>query len=140
MADALSSSLKGFLWFTASGILIYWILVFLGAFPVKELAPGYTDWFMSFPVADLWIALTGLSALYFAKRDHVKSAIALSAAGSGMIFLGLYAFTYGYRTGLLFEMTWDEVIEIGIKIYCLSVGGWFIQSAIKGLQRVRRNA
>jgi hypothetical protein len=140
MASTLSPSLKGFLWFTASGILIYWILVFLRVFPVMEIRPGYSDWFMSFPVADLWIASASLGAIYFVKKDSAKSAVFLSAAGSGLIFLGLYAFTYGIRTGLLFEMTWDEAIEIGIKIYCMLVGAWFIRSAVKGAKNASRNA
>jgi hypothetical protein len=43
-----------------------------------------------------------------------------------LIFLGLYAFLYGFNTGLLFLQTMDEYIEIAIKIYALSVGSFFI--------------
>jgi hypothetical protein len=140
MAKDLSPKLKGFLWFTALGISIYWTLVFSGTFPVTEIKPGYTDWFLSFPVADSWISVASLGALYFAKKDRAKFTVALSAAGSGLIFLGLYAFTYGFRTGLIFNLTTDMAIEIAIKIYCLSVGSWFIRSAFKGLQNGNRNA
>jgi len=38
----------------------------------------------------------------------------------------LYALLYGVNTGLLFNLTTDEVIEIAIKVYCLSVGSFFI--------------
>jgi hypothetical protein len=38
----------------------------------------------------------------------------------------LYALLYGINTGLIFILTTDELIEIAIKVYCLSVGAFFI--------------
>lgn len=111
---------------TAIGIVIYWLLVFSGLFPVEELVPGYTDWFMSFPIADLWIALcSALAAIFLLKRDE-KGVLFGVLAGSSLIFLGLYGFAYGYNTGLLFRVTVDQIIEIGIKLYCLSAGSFLI--------------
>lgn len=51
--------------------------------------------------------------------------------GSALVFLGLYALTYGASTGLICRQTLDEYIEIGIKAYCLTVGGWLV---VWGLQ------
>jgi hypothetical protein len=48
------------------------------------------------------------------------------AAGSALVFLALNAFLYGYRTGLLFELSAGELVEIAIKIYCLGVGTFLI--------------
>jgi hypothetical protein len=46
--------------------------------------------------------------------------------GSSLIFLGLYTWLYSVNTGLLYHLTTDEIIEIGIKVYCLTVGSFFI--------------
>ena len=124
----MSSSLKVFLYFTAAGIFAYWILVIVGVFPVDDLVPGYKNWFMSFPVADGWIAIASILAATLCKSNKRLSAIFTSAAGSGLIFLGLYAFAYGFNTGLVYHLTFDEGIEIAIKVYCLSIGSWFIAS------------
>ncbi|MBK7454349.1 MAG: hypothetical protein IPJ46_11720 [Anaerolineales bacterium] len=112
--------------FTAFGIVVYWTLVFEKIFPVTELVPGYKNWFMSFPLADGWIAVTSLLAFIFLLRGDDKAALFGLLAASGLIFLGLYALLYGINTGLLFILTTDGMIEIAIKIYCLSVGSFFI--------------
>jgi len=123
---------------TSLGIIIYWTLVFTHIFPVQEIYPGYSDWFMSFPAADLWIATTSMLVIYYQTKNFKLANIFLTAAGSGLIFLGIYAFAYGYRTGLLFQLTSDELIEIGIKIYCLSVGGYFIYMSYQGLSNEKQ--
>lgn len=114
--------------FTAAGIIIYWSLVFAGLFPVVELFPGYKNWFMSFPLADFWIAANSLLlAVSIKKNDAGRAAMYGFMTASGMIFLALYALLYGINTGLLFILTVDELIEIAIKVYCLSVGTYFIR-------------
>jgi hypothetical protein len=122
---------KTLLCFTATGIVAYWAAVFSGAFPVDELVPGYRNWFFSFPLADFWIAATSVLAAVFGTTNRPLTAIAMAATGSGLIFLGLNAFAYGFNTGLTNNLTVDELIEIAIKIYCLVVGGWLIASAYR---------
>jgi len=112
--------------FTTFGIVAYWITVFTGIFKVTELVPGYRNWFMSFPLADGWIAVVSLLAFIFLLRGDDKASLFGLLAGSSLIFLGLYALLYGINTGLLFILTTDELIEIAIKVYCLSVGSFFI--------------
>jgi hypothetical protein len=112
--------------FTTFGIAAYWTLVFIGIFSVTELVPGYKDWFMSFPLADGWIAVVSLLAFVFLLQNNEKAALFGLLTGSSLIFLGLYALLYGINSGLLFILTVDEIIEIGIKVYCLSAGSFFI--------------
>ena len=112
--------------FTTIGIIAYWTSVFTGIFKVTELVPGYRNWFMSFPLADGWIAVVSLLAFVFLLQGNDKASLFGLLTGSSLIFLGLYALLYGINTGLLFILTTDELIEIAIKIYCLSVGSFFI--------------
>jgi len=120
---ALALGLTGF---TTLGIGVYWSLVFTRVFPVTDLVPGYRTWFMSFPLADGWIAVISLLAFVFLLQNNDKAALFGLLTGSSLIFLGLYALLYGVNTGLLFNLTTDEIIEIGIKVYCLTVGSFFI--------------
>lgn len=125
---------KNLLIFTAFGIFIYWTLVFLNIFPVNDIVPGYKNWFMAFPLADLWIALISLLSIILEKKNPIRSAVFKAVSGSSLIFLGLYALLYGIRTKLLFNLTPDELIEIGIKLYCLIVGTRFVLSSLKDLE------
>ena len=111
---------------TTFGILVYWALIFTGIFKVTELVPGYRNWFMSFPLADAWIAVVSFLAFIFLLQDNDKAVLFGILTGSSLIFLGLYALLYGINTGLIFNLNTDEIIEIAIKIYCLSAGSFFI--------------
>ena len=124
---------------TAAFVLAYWASMFGGIFPVRELVPGYRAWFLSFPVADLWIA-AWCAVLGFAARRGSSDAARASAlvAGSSLVFLGLYAGTYGAVTGLLWSGTLDEAIEIAIKLYCVGAGGWLVKQGLpKHVESVR---
>jgi hypothetical protein len=115
---------------TASFVLLYWSSIFVGLFPLEELVPGYKNWFMSFPLPDFYIAVCACLAVYY--RNKPKMAGLYGAmTGSGLLFLGLYALSYGHNTGLIYVLTTDEVIEIFIKLYCLSVGIFFIRTSWK---------
>lgn len=131
--------LIGFSAFTAIGIMVYWSFVFFGVFPVTELVPGYITWFMSFPAADFWIAITaGISFITFIQGKRISHLFGI-IYGSSLIFLGLYAFLYGINSGLLFIINIDEIIEICIKLYCLSVGPIVIIQSWKNLKIAERN-
>ena len=117
--------------FTALAAVFYWALVFTGLFPVTELVPGYRQWFLSFPLADAWLAASGVWLAVAAWRGRPSATAAAAALGSALIFLGLYALLYGATTGLLFDLTTDELIEIAIKAYCLSVGAFLVWSSVR---------
>lgn len=112
--------------FTTFGIVVYWTLVFAGIFKVTDLVPGYRAWFMSFQLADGWIAIVSMLAFVFLLQNNDKAVLFGLLTGSSLIFLGLYALLYGINTGLIFQLNMDEITEIAIKIYCLSVGSFFI--------------
>ena len=112
--------------FTAVAGIIYWIAVFTGIFQVTDLVPGYKTWFMSFPIADSWLFICAILAVVYTVRNHALAGLFAPLTGASLIFLGLYAFTYGVNTGLIFILTPDEVIETLIKVYCLSAGSALI--------------
>jgi hypothetical protein len=116
--------------FTAVAAGAYWLLVFTGVFPVTDLVPGYRTWFMSFPVADAWIAAAGIWVFTAVRGRRPTAAVASASLGSALLFLGLYALLYGVNTGLLFILTTDEIIEIVIKMYCLSAGTFLVWFAV----------
>jgi hypothetical protein len=81
------------------------------------------------------MAACACAAALAAFRKRPSAALFAPLAGASLVFLGLYAVSYGIRTGLLFELTVDEIIEIVIKVYCLAAGallirqGWRLRAA-----------
>jgi hypothetical protein len=120
-----------FLTITTIFIVAYWASVFLGIFPVNDIVAGYKNWFMSFPLPDFYIAISCAIACYLLSKQPKLAGLFGIMAGSGLIFLGLYALSYGHNTGLLYKLTFDEMIEIGIKAYCLTAGPLFIRKSWK---------
>jgi hypothetical protein len=124
----------GFSFFTSIGLLVYWTLVFAGLFTPRvreaQSGGGTHPWIYRL-VHGLPFSRSLDSNLRFPSGFFLLKGRELSipfgiAAGSSLIFLGLYAFLYGFNTGLLFILTVDEIIEIAIKLYCLSVGPFLI--------------
>ncbi len=114
--------LIGLSFLTGIFAVIYWLSVFTGKFPVEEIIPGYKSWFMAFPIADSWIALSSLLAGILLIKKNENATLFGIAAGSSLLFLGLYAITYGINTGLIFNLNMDEILEILIKAYSITVG------------------
>ncbi|MBK9936338.1 MAG: hypothetical protein IPP05_20025 [Cytophagaceae bacterium] len=122
---------KGLLITTALFIFAYWTSVFTGVFPVEEITAGYKNWFMSFPIPYFYIAVSALCSVYYLNRNQKLAGLFGTLTGSGLLFLGLYAFSYGHNTGLLYILTTDEMIEIAIKVYCITAGTYFVRSSWK---------
>lgn len=120
---------KGLLITTALFIFAYWTSVFTGIFPVEEITAGYKNWFMSFPLPDFYIATCAILSIYYLNHKPKIAGLFGAMTGSGLLFLGLYALAYGHNTGLLYILTTDEMIEIAIKVYCLTAGTYFVRSS-----------
>lgn len=123
--------LVGLLLTTSLFVFGYWASVFTGVFPVEEIVPGYKTWFMSFPIPDFYIAICAILSVYHLNSNKKLSGLFGAMTGSGLLFLGLYAGAYGHNTGLLYILTTDEMIEIAIKVYCLTAGTYFVRKSWK---------
>ncbi|MDO8963620.1 MAG: hypothetical protein Q7W30_03915 [Coriobacteriia bacterium] len=107
---------------TGSGILLQWILVWTGAFPVADSVPGFRTYFLSFVVADLWLIATAfMTGLFILRKDH-RALLFGVALGSAMVFFGLYALTYDFNTGLLFDLSARELFGKAVTLYNLVAG------------------
>lgn len=112
--------------FIAIGAVGYWTYIFLGFSKVIDIVPGYKNWFMSFPLADSWTATCALLSSIFLLKNNEKSVIFGFFTGSCLIFLALHLFIYEINTGLFFNITVEEIIEIFINIFCLIIGAMYI--------------
>jgi len=122
--------------FTSVGTLLYWILVFTGIFPLVEIVPGYITWFQSFPLADFWIVITSALLAFAIKTNrNVMAMVCGLLSASSMIFLALNGLMFGINTGMICMLTVDEIIEIAIKLYCLSVGTFYIRQFSRIINR-----
>jgi hypothetical protein len=110
------------------GTTAYWAVIYLYLDPAA--------WFSRFPyvspVADLWMAGTGLVALVglIGQRPFARVAAYLSAGAC--VFIGLTAFHYNLRTGQLFAGTVEQRFEIAIPAALLLLGlltPWLLRGA-----------
>jgi hypothetical protein len=120
---------------TSLFIAAYWLAVWTKLFPVDEIIPGYRAWFLAFPVADAWIAVWAMIAAGAAWSGSPRTCQYTLLAGSALMFLGLYAMTYGTITGLICRPTADEYIEIAIKVYTICAGAWLTWWGLRAGER-----
>lgn len=107
---------------TGAGILLQWIMVWTGRFPVVESVPGFRNYFLSFIAADLWLVLAAfLTGILILLRDS-RAVLFGVALGSAMVFFGLYSLVYDLKTGLFFSFSPDELFGKAVTLYNL-LGG-----------------
>jgi hypothetical protein len=119
-----------FLWvlsfLTGAGILLQWILVWTGNFPVEESVPGFRNYFLSFQAADIWLILLAfLTGTFILLRDP-KALLFGIALGSAMVFFGLYALLYDLNTGLFFNFAAGELFGKFVTFYNILAGLLFV--------------
>jgi len=126
--------------FTAVATSLYWIFVFTGVFFVEELVPGYTSWFWSFPLPDLWIFVTSALVAFaiITKRNTMTIVCGLLTASS-MIFLALNELMFSFYTGAINLPLSDIWLDLVIKAYCLIVGTFFIIHFALIIKKFNRN-
>ena len=118
-----SRSLVGVLSFlTGAGILLQWIFVWSGRFPVEESVPGFRNYFLSFQVADLWLILLAFMTGIFILLKNPKALLFGIALGSAMVFFGLYALLYDLNTGLFYDFSAGELFGKFVTFYNIIAG------------------
>lgn len=107
---------------TGAGILLQWILVWVGRFPVEESVPGFRNYFLSFQVADLWLILLAFLTGAFILLKNPKALLFGIALGSAMVFFGLYALLYDLNTGLFYDFSAGELFGKFVTFYNILAG------------------
>jgi hypothetical protein len=107
---------------TGLGIVVQWILVWTRAFPVTESVPGFRNYFLSFVTPDLWLVVAALTTGVLILRKDQRALLFGVALGSAMVFFGLYALTYDFNTGLLFNLSAGELFGTFVTLYNLLAG------------------
>lgn len=111
---------------TGFGILFLWILVWSGIFLVEDKIPGFRNYFTSFQLADMWLAVNAILTGIFILLKNPKMVQCGISLGSAMIFFGLYSFLYDLNTKLLFDFSTGELFGKLITLYNLIGGIFFI--------------
>ena len=119
---------------TGAGIIVQWILVYSGLFPVTESVPGFRNYFLSFAAADLWLILAAfMTGTFILLRDQ-RALLSGVALGSAMVFFALYSLMYDLNTGLLVSLSADELFGKGVTLYNLVAGILFMLLSWKDRQ------
>jgi hypothetical protein len=111
---------------TGAGILIQWILVWSGRFPVTESVPGFRNYFLSFVAADLWLTLAAFMTGTFILLKDPRALLFGVALGSSMVFFGFYSLLYDLNTGLLFSFAAGELFGKAVTLYNILAGFLFM--------------
>jgi len=111
---------------TGAGILLQWILVWSGRFPVTESVPGFRNYFLSFVAADLWLTIAAFLTGIFVLLKDPRALLFGVALGSAMVFFGLYSLLYDLNTGLLFSFAAGELFGKAVTLYNILVGFLFM--------------
>jgi hypothetical protein len=111
---------------TGAGILLQWIMVWSGRFPVTESVPGFRNYFLSFVGADLWLILAAFLSGTFTLMKDPRALLFGVALGSAMLFFGLYALFYDLNTGLLFNFSTTELFGKAVTFYNIFAGLLFM--------------
>jgi len=111
---------------TGAGILLQWILVWSGRFPVTESVPGFRNYFLSFVAADLWLIIAAFLTGIFVLLKDPRALLFGVALGSAMVFFGLYSLLYDLNTGLLFSFAAGELFGKAVTLYNILAGFLFM--------------
>jgi hypothetical protein len=116
----------GLSFLTGGGILLQWVFVWSGKFPIDETVPGFRNYFLSFQAADLWLILLAFLTGVFLILRNPKAILFGIALGSAMVFFGLYALMYDLNTGLFFNFSASELFGKFVTFYNILAGLLFI--------------
>jgi hypothetical protein len=119
---------------TGGGILLQWIFVWFGKFPVDESVPGFRNYFLSFQAADLWLILLAFMTGIFIILKNPKALLFGIALGSAMVFFGLYSLLYDLNTRLFFNFSASELFGKCMTFYNIFIGLLFISLSWKDRQ------
>src|SRR3954471_9514512 len=121
----------GVLIFGVVATAAYWVIWF--GVNRDWLASAHTDSYYafenSFPVADAWMALTGLAATIALVRRRASALLWSIAAGAISVYLGLLDVLFDLENGIYHSPdTGGVVVELLINVLTLSMGvvvmGW----------------
>ncbi|HKO50415.1 MAG TPA: hypothetical protein VJV79_21985 [Polyangiaceae bacterium] len=115
------------------GVLIFGVLATLAYWAVwfgidrEILASAHTDSYYafenSFPVADLWMAASGVAACVALIRRRASALLWIIAAGSTSVYLGLLDVLFDLQNGIYRSPdTGGVVVEITINVLTLAFG------------------
>lgn len=115
----------GVLIFGVLATLAYWVVWF--GVDREILASAHTDSYYafenSFPLADLWMALTGVAASVALVRRRPSALLWCIAAGSISIYLGLLDVLFDLENGIYRSPdTGGVIVELIINVLTLSMG------------------
>ena len=112
---------------TAAGTLLFWVAFFADLETQRSgtLASRSDAWFaweLSFPLADLWMAVTGIVGAVGLWRARSGGLLFGLVSGGAMVFLGLMDALFFLENGLYLPLTGEVAIELFIHAWTVALG------------------
>jgi len=115
----------------AVAIPLLWALALGGPISVRELAPGYANWYFAFPAADAWLWLLDVAALAATWRSPACARPLCAAVGAVLLYILVYVAAYELRTGLLAESGVGDPVQLALKAWNLACGGLLLREGLR---------
>ncbi len=112
---------------TAVGTILFWATFFADLEAQRNgiLASRCDAWFaweMSFPLADLWVALTAILGAVGLWRMRPAGLLFGLVSGGAMVFLGLMDVLFFLENGLYLPLTGEVAVELFIHVWTVAFG------------------
>jgi len=112
---------------TAIGTLLFWATFFAdleaqGSGTLASRCDAWFAWEMSFPLADLWMALTAILGAVGLWRMRPAGLLFGLVSGGAMVFLGLMDVLFFLENGLYFPLSGEVAIELFIHVWTVVFG------------------
>jgi hypothetical protein len=107
---------------TASGLLLWWVLVFTLGMAPDQPPIGWLSYSRSFVLPDVLLSVLLFWAGILLLRGRPLS-IRLSAVAAGaLLFLGILDFSYNMQNGMYAGAIVDTILNAFINIWCAGLG------------------
>jgi hypothetical protein len=107
---------------TALGIVLYWIAYFTAGIEPQGLPECYFAFENSFPLADLILASTLLSAGILMLKGYPGGRTLSHVCAGSLIFLGFVDFGFNFQNGMYLISTASMVANGIINAWCIGFG------------------
>ena len=107
---------------TALGIVLFWILFFTTGIAPKNPPECYFAFENAFPLADLILASTMLSAGILMLRGYPGGRTLSHVCAGSLIFLGFVDFSFNFQSGVYLASTAGMLMNGFINVWCIGFG------------------
>jgi hypothetical protein len=116
---------------TAVGLVLFWIGFFTVGLAPENPPAGYFVYEHSFPPPDITLAIVLLIGSIMSLKGRTQGLTILSAAGGGLVFLGILDMSFNFQNGMYSTSVMDMILNAFINLWCVIFGALIVLKIMK---------